>query len=94
MLALNRNQRLKCLQRLDRSFEADRSRVDVVFAGGLGDDGADEVVSQNVRPDLLPNQLRCLAAQDIHLHRLLERSQIEFTLPSIMPPLSQVLSLR
>ena len=40
---------------------------------GLGHDRADEIVGQDMRPDLLSHQLRCLAAQDIHLHRLLER---------------------
>ena len=41
--ALNRKQRLKCFQCLDRSFETDRSQFDLVFAGRLGDDRADEI---------------------------------------------------
>ena len=49
------NQRLECIQCLDYTFEADRSRFPIVFAGGLGDDRADQIVSQDVRPDFLPN---------------------------------------
>ena len=88
--ALNCNQRLERLQCLDRSLEADRSWFNVVFAGGLGDDGADEIVGQDVRLDLLSHQLRRLAAQDVHLHRLFERPQIELHVPPGMMEFSEV----
>ena len=62
MFALNRHQRLERFQCLDRSLEADRSRFDIVFAGRLGDDRADEIVGQDVRPDFLPHQFWCLTS--------------------------------
>ena len=71
-ITLERNQWLERFECLDRSLEADRPWFDTVFAGRLGEDGANEIVSQNVRPDFLSHRLRRLAAQDIHLHRLLE----------------------
>ena len=46
--------------------------LDAVLCRGLRDDSADEIVSKNVRPDLLPHQLWRLATQDVHLHGLLE----------------------
>ena len=45
-------------------------------------DGPNEIVSQDVRPDLLPYEFRRLTTQDVHLHRLLERPQIEFRIPA------------
>jgi hypothetical protein len=57
---------------LDRTLQADRSRLNAVLGRRLSHNGADEVVSQNVSSELLPYQLWRLATQDIHLHRLLE----------------------
>jgi hypothetical protein len=69
---LNGEQRLKRLQCLDRALKADCSGLDAVFGRCLSDYGADEIVSQNVSPDLPPHQLWRLATQDVHLHCLLE----------------------
>ena len=67
MLALDGNHRPEGFQRLDRSLEADRSRFDAVFACGLSHDRPDEIVGQEMRPDLLAYKFRRLAAQDVHL---------------------------
>jgi hypothetical protein len=69
--ALHGNHRLKCFQRLDRAFETDRPRFETMLGRGLSDDGADEIVGQDVGPDLLSHQLRRSAAQDVHLQGLL-----------------------
>lgn len=82
MLSSDRNQRVEGFQRLDRPLETDRSRFDAVFGGGLSHDRTDQIVGQNVRPEFLPDKFRCLASQDIHLHRLFQRSQIKFGVPS------------
>ena len=52
---LEGNQRLEGIQCLDHSFEADRSRFHIVFAGRLSDDRADQIIREDMRPDLLPN---------------------------------------
>jgi hypothetical protein len=65
VVALDRDHRLKGRQRLDRSLEADRSWADTVFDGGLGHDGSDEVVAQQVRPDFFADEFRCFAPQDL-----------------------------
>src|SRR5262249_20208140 len=83
---LQRDHRLERFERLDRSLETDRSGLDAVLAGGLCDDGADQVVSQNMCPEFFPDQFRCLAAQHAHLHGFFERPQIQLDLPAIMPP--------
>jgi hypothetical protein len=81
-LTLDGDERLEGLQRLDRSFEADRSRLKKVVKRGLSHDGPDEIASEDVRPDLLAHQLGRLASQRIHLQRLLQRPQIEFRVPA------------
>ena len=70
--SLKVDQRLKRLQCLQRPFEADRSRLQSAFRRSLGHDRADEIVGKNVRPDLFVNELRRLAAQDVHFHRGLD----------------------
>ena len=81
-MPLKVNQRLKRLQRLQGTLEADRARLDVVPECGLSHDRPDQVVCQDVRPDFFANQLGCLASQDVHLHRGLDRAQIEFVIPA------------
>ena len=49
-------------------FETNLARVDVVFVGGSGHDRMEQVVSQQVSPNLFVNHLWCLAAENIHLH--------------------------
>lgn len=61
-ITLERNQWLERFECLDRALEADRPWFDTVFAGRLGKDGANEIVSKDVRPNLLPHQLRCLTS--------------------------------
>ena len=68
MITLHGNHRLEGFERLQRPFEADRSRCHHVFAGCLGHDGSDQIVGQYVRPDFLANQLRGFATQTLHLH--------------------------
>jgi hypothetical protein len=87
---LRGDQRLKGFQRLNCALEADRSWLDAVFCCSLSDDRADEIVSNNVRPDLLSHQLWRPATQDVHLHGLLERSQIKFGVPASAIELSKV----
>ena len=82
--------RLKGLQDLERRLEADRSRRDSFLACRLGHDRADQVVGQDVRPDLLADQFRRLAAQHVHLQRDLDRSQIELVVPARPVELSQI----
>jgi hypothetical protein len=69
--ALHGNHRLKSLQRLDRALETDRPRFETMLARGLSDNRANEVVGQDVGPDLLAHQFRRSAAQDVHLESLL-----------------------
>ena len=71
-VTLNGEERLKRLQRLDRALKADCSWLDAVVGRRLSDYGADEIVSQNVSPDLSTYQLWRLATQDVHLQRVLE----------------------
>ena len=54
-LALKVNQWLKRFERLERAFEADRARLDTVLSGSLSHDRADQVVSKDVGPNLLPH---------------------------------------
>ena len=52
----------------------------------LGHRPTDQIVGQQMCPDFLTHHLRRLAPQDAHLHRRLERPQIQLDLPAIMPP--------
>ena len=54
---LEGDQQLEGLQGLKCSFEANRSRLDVVCVGGLRHDRADEIVGQDVCPDFLTHEL-------------------------------------
>ena len=82
VFALERDHWLEGFERLDRSLEADRSRFNAVSGCSLSDNCSDEIVRQDVRPDFFPDKLRCFASQDVHLHRLFERSQIELRVPA------------
>ena len=64
------NESLKLPKELNGTLEADRSRLNVVLRCGLRHDRADEIVSENVRPNLFAHQLRRLAAQNVHLQGL------------------------
>ena len=57
-----------------------------MFDRGLGDDRAGEVVRQYVRPDFRSNHFWRIASKDVQLDYCLDRSQIEFDVPVIMPP--------
>ena len=80
--SLKVNQRLKRFQRLQRPFEADRPRLHSVLRRRLRHDRADEIVGENVRPDFFVDEFRRLAAQHVHFHRGLDRSQIELVVPA------------
>ena len=82
MVALDVDDWLKSLQCLHGAFQANRSRLKVMFGCGLSHYRSDEVVSQDVRPDFLPHQFRRFAAQNVHLQSDLQRPQIEFGTPS------------
>lgn len=58
-------ERLECLQ---RSFEANRAWKQLIPARGLGHDGSDKVVRQDMCPDFFPNKFRCFASKAVHLH--------------------------
>ena len=62
------NRWLKPLQRLEGAFETDRARLDIMLGCRLGHDRSEEIVSEDVCPELFANKLRRLASQDIHLH--------------------------
>ena len=81
-MPLKVDQGLKSFQCLHRSFEADGPRLDVVPKSGLSHDRVDEIVGEDVSPDFLANELRRFASQDTHLHRRLDRSQIELVVPT------------
>ena len=81
-LALDGNCWLESFQSLDRAFEADRSRITTVFGCRLRDNRTNEIVGQDVRPHFLSDELRRFTSQDLHLHRRLDRSQIELIVPT------------
>jgi hypothetical protein len=49
---------------------------------GLGHNDANEVISQDVRPDLLSHQHWRLAGKFMHLQGAFDRAQIEFVIPT------------
>jgi len=64
------NQSLKFFEKLESSFEANRSRLNAMLACCLSHDRANEIVSEDVRPDFFVYQFRRLAAQNAHLQGL------------------------
>jgi hypothetical protein len=72
-LAAQGDHGLERLERLQRALETDGPRLEPVPTGRLGHDRADQVVRQDVGPQFLPDQLRRLAPQHVHLEHLLER---------------------
>src|SRR5471030_1083943 len=56
------DQRLESFQGLHGSLEADGPWQNIVFCRSLGHDGADEVLGQDMRPNLFSHQRRRLAA--------------------------------
>src|SRR5262249_28833302 len=83
---------LKGIQHLERRLETDGSRRDFVVACRLSHDRTDQVVRQDVRPNLLADKFWRLAAQQIHLESDLDRPQVELRLPVIMPPKRKTVS--
>jgi hypothetical protein len=45
-----------------------------------------------MRPDLLADYFGRLAAKHVHVHHRLQGTEVDFLLPPIIPPLSQLLS--
>lgn len=74
--------RLEGLNRLDRGFETDCPWFNQELRGRLSHHCPNEIVCQHMRPDFLPNQIGRLATQLIHLHRLFQRSDIQFDIPA------------
>ena len=90
-ISLAGNHGLKGFESLKRCLEADGSWGNGMLDGGLGHDGADQVVSQHMRPNLLPNELGSFAAQDVHLQGDLDRPEIKFIVPSLAIQQRQIL---
>jgi hypothetical protein len=67
--------RLKGHQHLERRFETDGSRRDSVLAGRLSHDRTDQVVSQDVRPNLLADKLWRLQPADLTEVNMLKTSR-------------------
>ncbi len=85
-------QRLKRFQYLHCSFETYSSRLDVVLARRLSENSANEIIGEDVRPNFLPHEFRCFAAQDLHLHGSLEISKIEFCIPAGTVKIRQIVA--
>jgi len=81
LLAPDGNHRLEGFERLNGPFEADRSWFDAILGCGLRHDRADEIVGQDVGPNLFTHEFRRLAAKNIHLQRDLQRLQVKFSVP-------------
>ena len=88
------NQRLKCLQCLNRTFETNGSWLDVMPCSGLRNYGTDEVVSEDVSPHFFAYEFRGLASQELHLHGGFYGSHIEFIVPACTIQLPQFLCSR
>jgi len=73
-MPLKINERLERFECLQSPFEADRARLGFVFGCGLRHDCPDQIVGEQVRPDFFVNEFGCFAAQDVHLHRGLDRA--------------------
>lgn len=65
-------------------LEADSPRHNVRYKGCLRHKQPDQVVSQQVNPDFLKDHIRCLAAEDIHSHRLLDVTDIQLYSPALL----------
>lgn len=64
-----RDERLEGLECLQRAFEAQRPRLDIVFLCSVSHGRSSQVVRQQVCPDFLADQVGNPASHDIHLHR-------------------------
>ena len=76
------DQPLKLFEELKRPLEANRSWLNLMFRCCLRHDHTDEIVSENVRPNLLTHEFRCFATQDIHLQSLFHRTQVKLGIPT------------
>jgi len=56
LVSLEAYEWLECFQELNGSLKANFSWLEAMLAGGLGYDGTNEVVSQNVSPDFFANK--------------------------------------
>src|SRR5438132_3862059 len=57
-----------------------------MFLSRLGHHLANQVVRQQVHPDFFADHGRTVATQNVQLQEGLQRAQIEFDLPAIIPP--------
>jgi hypothetical protein len=74
--------RPKLVERLQGTREAELARRELVFRGRLSHHFANQVVGQQVGPDFFTDHLGGLAAQDVHLHLRLDRTQIDLGVPT------------
>ena len=81
-VSLKADEWLECFECLNGSLETDLSWLELMRACGLGHDGTNEVVSQNVSPYFFANKLGCFASQDVHLESYFDIPDIEFLAPS------------
>ena len=74
---------LKGVEYLQCGLETQLSGQDIGETGGLGHDGAHQIVGEQVRRNFLLNHFRALAAENFHLHDRLDRTKVEFDLPAL-----------
>src|SRR3974390_2503128 len=70
-------------QHLERPFETDLAWWDVMQLRGLSHHFVNEIVRQEVCPQLLLHRFGRLASEYVHLQYALERTQIEFGVPAL-----------
>src|SRR5258707_419330 len=77
-----REVRCEAVHGLDGAFETEMSREDPLVSRRFGHRFANEVVRETMSPDFLSNHFGSLATQMGHLKRGLQRSQVEFAMPT------------
>ena len=80
---------LKGTNGLPRPIEAQLARLHVATPGRLSHDASDQVIGQQMHPDLFAHHVRSLGPKHLHSHRGLERSYIQFCVPSLSEQISQ-----
>ena len=66
---------------LHRSLDGNLSREDSRFLGRVGHYSAKQIVGEQMSVDFLHNHVWRLCTQNAHVHRLLDRPQIQFAVP-------------
>jgi hypothetical protein len=73
----------------ERALEADCRDGHTVDACGLGDESADEVVSDDMHPELFFDHVRALAAQDIESHGDFDITEADLGHPTLSVELAE-----